>query len=253
MASFQFTGDYTNVWTSDSTATTAGGGWISGYQGDMRVAEYVSPAMPIEANVMGEYMEVITEPSYKKRKRITLFGRHIEIPGAAGTERSLMALQWIKGAKKKLSKKEQKALEKRAEKAFQEAVKSMELGMTDVAKKFEHEMEVALGQASIPSGYDTFITNKEIELFRKHLPKDKELVIDEIDEYDRPLPTKIQRSLKKAKDTGTFEKFVIFWVRRVPDPILFGVVKGQKRFYFIDEWDDDVSIEDFLEYKDKEL
>ncbi len=244
-------------WATNGTSTAAGFDTYSPMvDPSVNIGYYVAP-QPIFAgpiDVSGEFMEVTYAQPMKPRKRMSLFGKMIERSGSDGEQEAVLALNWIKGARQKLTKKEQKEYADRAEKAFKEAVKNMEMGLDKVAKDFEHEMEVALNKAALPAhGYDTFITNKEINEFRNHLPKNKELVIDEIDEYDRPLPREIQKELEKAKKTKLFAKFVIFWVRRVPDPILFGIMPDDKdKFYFIAQWDNDVSIEDFLKYKDEQ-
>lgn len=238
-------GSYTSVssaeaWGSPSSALLVDDGINIGY---------VNVPTHINVNVTSEFMEISSVQSFKKVKRVSLFGEMAE--DVDEEEQSIIALKWIKDAKRKLTKEQQEEYKQTAELAFQEAVKNMEMGMDDVARKFEKVMNDALKNVTPASfGYDTYITNHEVNAFRKHLPKRKELVIDEIDEYEKPLPREAEKPFNDAKKAGCFEKFVIFWIREVKDPILFGLVKDQPdRFYFITEWDDDVSINDFLKYK----
>lgn len=240
-------GDYTSV---TSSGTSGWRGSSSPYLIDDGInIGYIAVPQRLDINVASEFVEVSSMETVKKVKRVSLFGKLVE--NGDEEKQSILALKWIKDAKKKLSKKEQNEYIKLAETAFQEAVKNMENGMKDVSRQFEKEMNKALLQVTPAHfGYDTFITNREVNLFRDHLPKNKELIIDEIDEYEKPLPRDIEKKLKDARQAGCFEKFVIFWVRTIKDPIIFGLVKGDSnKFYFIAEWDDDVSVQDFLKYK----
>lgn len=223
------------------TSTTAGGTAINYYN-------YI-PYQPI--SVSNDYVELTYTTTTYQRKRRTLFGRYVARDIEEANDKAVFALKWLRKSGKNLTKKQQEEFKALAEKAFEEALKNLEIGAKAVQEKFENEMEKNLNvSTAISLGYKVFITDQEIDKFRDHLPSNKELVIDEIDEYEIPLPRMVQESLKKAKETKLFSKFLIFWIREVKDPILFGVVNGDKeKFFFIDEWDEDVSIEDFLKYK----
>ncbi len=75
--------------------------------------------------------------------------------------------------------------------------------------------------------------------------------------YDKVPPTNVLESLRKAKELDCFDYFEILTlgqarhVEYIPlpqpkDPVLFGRINGSDNRYFIDQWDDDVAIEDIL-------
>jgi hypothetical protein len=164
---------------------------------------------------------------------------------------------FFKVLKKGLKKYEWKKFRDDAEKAFEEAVKHEGLGQDNVAKKLEKIMNQKLKLSAIGiSGYDKYVDDKMIEEYRKYLPKmtmtkdGKELIIDDLTEYDKPLPEHAQKKLAVAKKAKVFDSFCVFWIKEVKDPILFGQITEQPDvFYYIDEWDSDISIEDLLKYK----
>jgi len=153
--------------------------------------------------------------------------------------------------KKGLKKMEQKRFKELAEKAFEEALKCEGINQKSVQGKIEEKMVFYLKKAAIQTmKYDRIVTEKMIDGYRDTLPKTKELVIDEISEYEKPLPRHAQVKLKKAKDAKIFDSFWIFWIQEVKDPILFGQIEEEKDvYYFIDEWNKDISIDDLLKYK----
>lgn len=163
----------------------------------------------------------------------------------------LQARAFFRVVKKGLTKMEKKMYQKLAEEAFEQAAEHAALGQKNVAEQFEKIMNVNLKKAAADlKGYDTFVHTKMIEKYRDHLPKNKQLVIDDLEEYDKPLPRHAKVKLAAAKKHGIFDSFCVFWIREVADPILFGQIEGEPDFYFfIDEWDNDISVEDLLKYK----
>ncbi len=183
--------------------------------------------------------------SYVARKRKTFWGRKDT------NQPELQARAFFRVVKKGLTKMEKKLYQKLAEEAFEQAVEHASLGQKNVAEQFEKIMNLNLKKAAADlKGYDTFVHTKMIEKYREHLPKNKELVIDDLEEYEKPLPKHVKVKLVAAKKHNIFDSFCVFWIREVVDPILFGQLKEEPDFYyFIDEWDDDISIEDLLKYK----
>lgn len=179
----------------------------------------------------------------KKRKRF--FGKK------DSKHPELQARAFFKIVKKGLTKIEQKHFQKLAEEAFEQSVEHAALGQKNVAERFEKIMNVNLKKAAADlKGYDTVIRTEMIEKYRDHLPKTKELVIDDLEEYDKPLPKHAKVKLARAKKENIFDSFCVFWIREVKDPILFGQINEEPNvYYFIDEWDDDISVDDLLRYK----
>lgn len=163
----------------------------------------------------------------------------------------LQVRAFFRVVKKGLTKMEKKLYQKLAEEAFEQAAEHAALGQKNVAEQFEKIMNVNLKKAAADlKGYDTFVHTKMIEKYRDHLPKNKQLVIDDLEEYDKPLPKHAKVKLAAAKKHTIFDSFCVFWIREVADPILFGQIEGEPDFYFfIDEWDNDISVADLLKYK----
>ena len=183
--------------------------------------------------------------AYVARKRKTFWGRKDT------SQPELQARAFFKVVKKGLTKMEKKFYQKLAEEAFEQAAEHASIGQKNVAEQFEKIMNLNLKKAAANlRDYDTIIHKNMIEKYRDHLPKGKELVIDDLEEYDKPLPKHVKVKLARAQKEKIFDSFCVFWIRDVVDPILFGQFKEEPDiYYFIDEWDEDVSINDLLKYK----
>ena len=179
------------------------------------------------------------------RKRKTFWG------SKDTNQPELQSRAFFRIVKKGLTKMEKKMYQKLAEEAFEQAAEHAALGQKNVAEQFEKIMNVNLKKAAADlKGYDTIIHTKMLEKYRAALPKNKQLVIDDLEEYDKPLPRHAKVKLAAAKKHTIFDSFCVFWIREVKDPILFGQIAEEPDiYYFIDEWDDDISIEDLLKYK----
>lgn len=57
-------------------------------------------------------------------------------------------------------------------------------------------------------------------------------------------------SLEVAMGRKCFDSFMVAHIIDVEDPILFGYINGCSDHFFIDQWDEDVKIQDIL--KDNE-
>ena len=163
----------------------------------------------------------------------------------------LQVRAFLKIVKKGLTRLEKKHYEKLAEEAFEQAVEHTDVGQTKVAEQFVNIMNANLKKASADlRGYDTFIHTKMIDKYRENLPINKQLVIDDLEEYEKPLPKHVKVKLCRARKEKIFDSFCVFWIQEIKDPILFGQIKEEPDMYFfIDEWDDDISVKDLLKWK----
>jgi len=200
--------------------------------------EYIIPDA-VRINYNTSWVNGITD-IFKQRKRF--LGR--------GDEK-LEAKTFFTVLKKGLKGEVKNKFKKLAEKAFDEALKAEKIGAQKVQKDLEKHLAFFLKKAAIQaSDYNTYVNEEMIKGYEKHLPKNKELVIDEISEYEKPLPNHAQVKLERAKKEQVFDSFWIFWIREVKDPILFGQIKEEeKTYYHIDQWDKDIRVEDLLKYK----
>ena len=78
----------------------------------------------------------------------------------------------------------------------------------------------------------------------------KELAFTPLHAYTETPPAHVLDSLEAANAHKCFDKFAIAHIVNVEDPILFGYIDGCTDHFFIDQWDDDVKIQDIL--KDNE-
>lgn len=68
-------------------------------------------------------------------------------------------------------------------------------------------------------------------------------------QYQAVPPKEALADLRKAKELDCFDDFevaTIVSVEKIPDPIIFGRIKGTDNRYFITQWGDDVKIEQIL-------
>ena len=227
----------TNTVTWETTAASTGAGVL-----DFGTNGYISIT---DGGIMSINNQWITGNVIFSGKRKTFFGRkNTDYP-------DVQARAFFKVVKKGLTKLEKKMYQKLAEEAFEQAAEHAALGQKNVAEQFEKIMNLNLKKAAADlKGYDTFIHTKMIEKYREHLPKTKQLVIDDLEEYDKPLPKHAKVKLASAKKHQIFDSFCVFWIDEVRDPILFGqIVEEPDFYYFLDEWDNDISVKDLLKYK----
>lgn len=105
-----------------------------------------------------------------------------------------------------------------------------------------------------------FVKPEKIVTFNERLRKEtlkehpnayyyKKLVFIPLGEYDRLPESHVLDSLEEAQGRKCFDSFEVGKiddVKEVKDPILFGRVAGCEDRFYIDQWDDDVKIEDIL-------
>jgi hypothetical protein len=73
------------------------------------------------------------------------------------------------------------------------------------------------------------------------------LKFESIDKFGRVPPDHVLASLETAIERKCFDSFEVAHIETVKkDPILFGRVNGCTDYFFIDQWDNDVKIEDIL-------
>lgn len=72
------------------------------------------------------------------------------------------------------------------------------------------------------------------------------LAFTSIDQYTEVPPDHVLEKLGEAQEVNCFDSFEIAHIREVKDPILFGRINDCSDRFFIDQWDDDVKIEDIL-------
>lgn len=102
-----------------------------------------------------------------------------------------------------------------------------------------------------------FVRQDKIDAFNKRL-RDKTISKDgwgryqtlaftSVEEYTEVPPDHVLLKMGEAVDRKCFDSFEIAHIVDVKDPILFGRIKGCPDRFYIDQWDNDVKIEDILD------
>jgi len=133
-----------------------------------------------------------------------------------------------------------------------------ELGMESAVKKVELSRDLVKKTAVAYEHFD-YITPEDVEAFKTHLRAKTEkadkggysstydtLKFIPLKDYTEVPPKETLEKLKKAMDMKCFDAFEIAKiesVKEVKDPILFGRITDCGDFFFISQWDDDVTIE----------
>lgn len=106
------------------------------------------------------------------------------------------------------------------------------------------------------------IGEEDVVNFAKKTPKG--LALDYVKNYVRPIPTEVINEIGKMNELEIFDNYVILHYdpqrksfeetfkekERRRDPILFGVIKGSKKLYYITDWVDeycDLTLDKFVE------
>jgi len=122
-----------------------------------------------------------------------------------------------------------------------------ELGMNAVAEKLLRKKTGKEKLLKAVSEY-RYATGEDLDDFNNDMREHgRELVLVEIKEYEKVPPDSVLESLLAAQAKKCFDTFHVAYIRKVKDPILFGKIDDFKNLYFfIDQWGDDVKIEDII-------
>jgi hypothetical protein len=205
--------------------------------------------------------ELVTGPLpwYKKVGRWTgsLFGR----------KETVMTVQQFFGSVKD-SVKETKLIEEKARGYELAIAEAKENGQVALMEKLEAGLVVARAEAQLTAvGYTKYITEETLVSFVKQC--EKGLRLDWLQNFTRPLPPFVAKRKLEAHQRAIFDNYVVLHydpsgksyaetkeeIEKKKDPILFGVVKGSRRLYFIADWIDelcDLTLEDIAEKMGKQ-
>ena len=131
-----------------------------------------------------------------------------------------------------------------------------ELGFDSAVKTVEKNRDLVRKSAVAYEHFD-YITPEMVEKFKtevKEKTRKEEknyyqydtLAFINIKEYTEVPPADVLEKLREAKKWNCFDNFEIAKiesVREMKDPILFGRITGVGDYFFIAQWDDDVTIE----------
>ncbi len=167
----------------------------------------------------------------------------------------------------KNSVKEIKKIDKRAE-GFIEALKQAEkMGQTALIEKLTAQIDVVKSEGQLFSvGLKKIVTEEQIVKFYKECEFGMRL--DWIKNFTRIIPSEFMEIKEELDEKGVFDNYVILHYdkngdaysmtqeeikeeeEKKKDPILFGVIKGSRKLYYIGDWIDeycDLTLEDFID------
>lgn len=180
---------------------------------------------------------------------------------------------YFKYVKKKLGLLEGMKMDsrmKRLELAFNKAVDN---GQEFLGEKLMKEMLRETKESILYArGFKLFIEQEDLYKHKRNI-KDGHISDTKFKDYTRVIPDHVLANKKKVDDV--FDGFVIFHYydtevekkleksqkmsetekSRMRDPVLFGVLKDSTRFYFIDDWEDELchlNFSDIVDYLGKD-
>ena len=181
---------------------------------------------------------------------------------------------YFKFVKSKLTKLEERKLNKRLS-MLQKFVTSAEnMGQKALYEEFARKIAITVREQELwACGIEYFIHKEYIDKFMDKV-KDVEIGFSKLEKFDRPLPVKVEKRVKKIKKLGLFDELWVLYLNytqkkdvggkkksekiktnkekiKEKDPILFGVQKYMpEKFYYIIDWIDehcDLTLDKFID------
>ena len=154
--------------------------------------------------------------------------------------------------KVKRTKRKIEIIEGILDKYFQQIGQAEKFGQTALVERLRDDIEVVRAEAlAVVCGVKEYLTQSQIDSLIKKSVKNIEMT--SIKNFIRPIPSrlvKIKVALDKEK---VFAEYVILHydpkqensqltekeIEKKKDPILFGIIKGSRNFYYIGDWIDE--------------
>ena len=124
--------------------------------------------------------------------------------------------------------------------------KLKEAGFTQASDQLAQEKE-ARRKRAIAQEHFLVVTEKEIKVFAEKLDSSKRLMFRTVETYPKVPPVEVLDKMAEAKKLKCLDSFEVCSVEDDPDPIIFGRInRFSQEYYYVTQWDKDVSIEDFI-------
>lgn len=135
-------------------------------------------------------------------------------------------------------------------------------GQTALREELEMEINIVKNETILlDGGFETVITEGQIVKFYKE--SDKALALTYIKNFARLIPSNVCKRKEEADQLGVFDAYVVLSYdpngksfkmteaekKKKEDPILFGLIRGVRKLYFIADWKDefcDLQLSDFI-------
>ena len=126
-------------------------------------------------------------------------------------------------------------------------------GQRALMEQLQRNLNVARAEAQLfARGYKKYVTEETLVQFVKKC--EKGLRLDWVANFARVIPDDVLEKKKRTDELGVFDNYVVLhydpqgkaWMeteearRKRKDPILFGVIQGSRKLYFIADWIDEV-------------
>lgn len=173
----------------------------------------------------------------------------------------------LKHLKKTLSQDNNEILD-----AYESALEgATELGQTALVETLLANKKIILNEALLlDNGVSKYVTEEDVIKFYEGASRSKNLVLVWIKNFVRIIPKEIQEAKKRADELKVFDNYVVLTYdpkgqmvkltekekEAAKDPILFGVIKGSTKLYFIGEWEDEycgLKLEDIMSFANKDI
>lgn len=154
--------------------------------------------------------------------------------------------------KLKKTKKEIQIIDGILDKYFKQIEQAEKLGQTALVERMKDDIEVVKAEAlAVVCGVKEYLTQSQIDKLLKKSTKNIE--ITPIKNFVRPIPGKLVSIKEKLDTEKVFAEYVVMHYDpkkenteltkkekdRKKDPIMFGIIKGSRNFYFIGDWTDE--------------
>ncbi len=170
---------------------------------------------------------------------------------------------YFKYIKSKFNILQKNSIDKRLEELERAFTQAVEAGQDVLAQKFLDAFNLETKQTMlIALGFTTYIEREVLDKY-KHKIRGGHISNTMLKDFTRVIPDKVLK--KKKKVEGVFDDYEIFhyWnpeakdvkkmdpkeKEKMKDPVLFGLIKGSSRLYYIADWEDeycDLSFNDMI-------
>lgn len=154
--------------------------------------------------------------------------------------------------KLKKTKKQIQIIDGIVDKYFKQIEQAQKLGQTALVERLKDDIEVVKAEAlAVVCGVKEYLTQGQVEKLLKKSTKNIEITL--IKNFVRPIPEKLVDIKEKLDKEKVFADYVVMHYdpkkenadltkkekERKKDPILFGIIKGSRNFYYIGDWIDE--------------
>lgn len=149
-----------------------------------------------------------------------------------------------------LNAEELKVFEDRENKVLELRERAVQAGQSSLIKKIDEESEVRkLENTLFALGLKRYISEQQLLQFAEKA--DKGLCLDWIKHFVRPIPKEVVDAKVRCDELRLFDNYAVLHYdpenkatlkidrEALKDPILFGLIKGSRKLYFVGDWMDE--------------